>query len=241
MTNENNNFRASAVIAAGGMGLRMGGGRPKQFLSLCGEPLLARALRPFCQCAMISEIVIAAPAGLIEETWDLARAFGMAKVKAVTAGGAARQDSVRAALEACSNPDIVVIHDGVRPFASVSQIEAVAAEAAASGACALGVVPKDTVRLCGPGGEAAGTLDRGSLRLIQTPQGFDYRAIVEAHLDAWRCGAVGTDDAWLVERLGKRVSILPGSYENIKVTTPEDLSYCEWLLRNEAYRTKYTE
>jgi 2-C-methyl-D-erythritol 4-phosphate cytidylyltransferase len=161
--------------------------------------------------------------------------YGFAKVAEVVAGGAERQDSVRHGLLACAaaEADVVLIHDGVRPFFDPGRIDAVAATAARVGGCVVGVPAKDTVKEVRDG-LIRRTPDRAGLWLAQTPQAFRFGVIRDAHEQAWREGFRGTDDASLVERLGQPVAMLEGSYRNIKITTPEDLVVAEAFLKEAA-------
>jgi 2-C-methyl-D-erythritol 4-phosphate cytidylyltransferase len=228
--------KVSAVIAAGGKGLRMGGESPKQYALLGGIPMLARTVEVFCSCPEVDEIVITAPKDCIGLTWEIVDSHCLGKVKAVIPGGATRQESVRLGLASCEEPEVVLIHDGARPFARRSDIEAVIGCARMRGSCALGVASKDTIKECSHLGDVVKTLDRSCLKLIQTPQGFSYRLIAEAHEAAMRDNFTGTDDTQLMERIGYGTMIIEGSYSNIKITTPEDFRYAQWLLDSGAMR-----
>jgi 2-C-methyl-D-erythritol 4-phosphate cytidylyltransferase len=223
-------LRVSAIIAAGGRGVRLGAEVPKQFIPVCGMPLLARSALPFCQCDRIAEIVVTAPCDYVETVWRIAKDFKLLKLTAVVPGGATRQESVRNGIAACKNPQVILTHDSVRPFVTIREIEAVIDGALEHGSCVTGVIPKDTIKSVDSGEMVTQTLDRSILRQIQTPQGFLADILARAHEEAVLDGAEGTDDAWLVERLGLGVHIANGSYENIKVTTKDDLLYCEWRL-----------
>ncbi|MDR1639652.1 MAG: 2-C-methyl-D-erythritol 4-phosphate cytidylyltransferase [Clostridiales bacterium] len=222
--------RVSAIIAAGGRGLRLGAEMPKQFINVCGMPLLAWSAIPFCQCERITEIVVTAPEDYIEMVWQIIHEFKLEKMASVVPGGATRQESVRNGINACKIPDVILTHDSVRPFVTIREIEAVIDGALEYGSCVTGVIPKDTIKAVDCKEIVTRTFDRSALRLIQTPQGFLADILKRAHEEAVLDGAFGTDDAWLVERLGLDVYIAKGSYENIKVTTKDDLMYCEWRL-----------
>ncbi len=221
--------KVSVVIPAAGAGRRMGGPRAKQFLELQGRPILLLTLERFDSSPEIDEIVIAAAADEVDVVRALVRVHGLRKVRSVVPGGKERQDSVWNALEAAAC-DIVLVHDAVRPFVSHHLMSAVAAEAARSGAAVAAVAPKETIKISDGSGIVLSTPDRAHLWVAQTPQGFAYSLLVEAHRQAQKEGYYGTDDASLVERLGAKVSLVQGSYDNIKITTPEDVELAERIL-----------
>lgn len=211
------------LIPAGGVGLRLGGRTPKQFLRIGEATILATTLRHFTRHPAVRAIVIAAPAAHLARTRQAtARLRGRPEVKIVE-GGATRQESVWRALQAApSDAEIVLVHDAVRPFITRALIDAIRTAAAAHGAvlCALPIV--ETVKRV-VDGVVESTLDRSALWAVQTPQGFRAPLLREAHEKARRDGIVGTDDAMLVERLGHPVRVVPGLAENVKITTPADL------------------
>jgi 2-C-methyl-D-erythritol 4-phosphate cytidylyltransferase len=215
--------RVTAILAAAGRGVRLG--TRKQLLELDGKPVAAWSLETFAACALVTDVVIACEADERFEFERLARAHGGAKVRAVVSGGARRQDSVFAAL--CAAPKdsaIVLVHDGARPFVTAEQIERVASATHVSGAAILAVPVKDTVKQAGDGGAVLRTVPRETLWTAQTPQAFAYDVLMRAHMAAERDGFVGTDCAMLVEAAGEAaVQIVEGSYDNMKITTPEDL------------------
>lgn len=218
---------AFAVIVAAGEGRRFGG--PKQFARLGGRPLLELCIEAFAGHAAVGEIVLVLPD--VPSGEALSRRFP--KVAAVVAGGARRQDSVRNGFGAVrgNGRDIVLIHDGARPLAGSALIDRVVEEAARSGA-AVPVLPlEDTVKEVREEGILA-THDRSVLYRAQTPQGFFYEVLEEAFAAADRDGFVGTDEASLVERTGRRVAAVAGEPRNIKITTPLDLRIAEALLES---------
>lgn len=222
--------KANAVIVAAGAGSRMGDGPRKQYRLLAGRPVLAYTLRAFEDTEMIGSIALVVTPG--DEEWcrrDIVERCGCRKVAAVVPGGRERQESVRQGLEALPPAPLVVIHDGVRPFVTREQVEAVVEAAAEHGAATLAVPAKDTVKIGDAAGMAVETLPRERLWLVQTPQAFRRDVILSAHERARAEGFTGTDDASLVERLGGRVALVPGDYANIKITTPEDLTYARAL------------
>jgi 2-C-methyl-D-erythritol 4-phosphate cytidylyltransferase len=224
---------SAAVIVAAGAGRRMGSATRKQYLSLVGEPILARTLRAFEACAAIGAIALVAPADELD--WVAANIIGplgLVTPVRLCPGGRERQDSVRLGLAAL-DPDhrLVAIHDGVRPFVQPDQIEACLRAADRHGAALLAVPVADTLKLSDDGQRVDKTLPRKGVWLAQTPQVFEYQLIARAHQSALDDGVQGTDDAALVERLGRPVYLVAGSRRNIKVTTPEDLALAEAFLR----------
>ncbi|SHJ04292.1 bifunctional 2-C-methyl-D-erythritol 4-phosphate cytidylyltransferase/2-C-methyl-D-erythritol 2,4-cyclodiphosphate synthase [Desulfofundulus thermosubterraneus] len=221
-----------AVVVAAGRSERMGGGVNKQFLPLSGLPVLARSLGVFEEAVPVKGYVLVMAKGEVDRVTRLARReWGCRKLLAVVPGGERRQDSVRKGLEALpAEAEIVLVHDGARPLVGVEELVAVASEAARWGAATLAVPVKDTVKEAGTDGFVVRTLPRESLWLTQTPQGFRCSLLREAHQRAEAEKISATDDASLVEALGHRVKLVPGSYRNIKITTPEDLAVAEALL-----------
>jgi 2-C-methyl-D-erythritol 4-phosphate cytidylyltransferase len=215
------------VIPAAGLGRRMGGATAKQFLLLEGRPVLVRTVERFDSSPVVDEIVLVAPEAECDAVRDLVAPYGFRKLRAVVAGGAERQDSVAEGL-ARVGADIVLVHDAVRPFASHGLIADVASEAVRSGAALAAVRVKETIKVSDGAGKVLATPERGSLWVAQTPQGFASALLREAFSQAAREGFLGTDDASLVERLGVAVTLVEGEYDNIKITTPEDL---EWAAR----------
>ena len=216
---------AFAVIVAAGEGRRFGG--PKQFALLDGRPLLEHCVETFADHAAVGAIVLVVPD--VPSGESLARRFP--KVVAVIAGGARRQDSVRNGFGAIggSGRDVVLIHDGARPLAGSALVGRVIDETGRSGAAVPLLPLEDTVKEVREGG-ILGTHDRSVLYRAQTPQGFFYEVLEEAFAAADRDGFVGTDEASLVERTGRRVSAVAGDPRNIKITTPLDLRIAEALL-----------
>ncbi len=203
-------------------------GREKLFYPLEGVPLLALTLAAFQEHPGIGEIVLVGGDRVrdrLEKEWR--ERYGLTGVAAAVPGGPRRQDSVYNGLKAFdSPPGLVLIHDGDRPFVSRAVISAVLAAAPGGGAVAA-VAVKDTVKRVDGEGVIIDTPDRRELRLAQTPQGFPFPAILEAHQRARREGREVTDDAALAEWAGLRVRVVEGSSDNIKVTTPEDLLLAE--------------
>lgn len=222
----------AAVIPAAGQGRRMGSAIKKQFLLLGGLPVMHHALRVMEESPLIGDVILVVSPDE-EEQCRSTVISGFSKVKAVVTGGEKRQDSVYNGLLALSpTTGLVVIHDAARPFLRLEDLQAVVGAAEVFGAATLAVPVKDTVKATGENGFVDKTLPRSSLWYAQTPQAFQYSLIVAAHRQARDMGYYCTDDAGLVERAGQPVKLVPGSYENIKITTPEDLIMAEALLRH---------
>lgn len=227
-------MKTVAIIPAGGTGERMGGALPKQYLALAGTPILVHTLRIFQDSPFIDEIVVAVPKGDVTDVRkNIVEPYGLTKVSSIIGGGRQRQDSVRNALHSVSGEaEIIVVHDGVRPLVTGALIEKVVRMAGELGAVVVGVEINDTVKRVNAEGKIAQTMPRDSLRLSQTPQAFRREVLVEAYRRAYEDGFYGTDDALLVEKMGVSVWMVPGDRNNIKVTTEEDLIFCETFLRN---------
>ncbi len=229
MKQPNTPRRASAVIAAAGNSSRMGKDTNKQLLFLSGMPILAHTLRAFDAAPEISEIIIVTRSEDLLTIKDLVKEFSIGKVKAIIPGGISRQESVYLGL--CHvQEERVLIHDGARPLISAAEIKGVIEALDSCRAAALGVPVKDTIKQVTNTEMVASTLPRELLRQIQTPQGFYTEDILSAHQKATADGITVTDDCSLAEYIGIPVKIVPGSYQNLKVTTPEDLILAEALL-----------
>lgn len=228
-------MNADAVIVSAGKGSRFLEGKKKQFYSLAGKPILAHTLAPFETCPRIRSIFLVVG----QEDMDFClkeviERYEFQKVSQVVPGGKRRQESVKNGLDALpKDTDIVVIHDGVRPFITQTMIEDSIHSAAQYGAVVLAMPVKDTIKIGLPDGTVLKTLERESLWQVQTPQTFQVSIIRAAYYQAIENGFAGTDDAALVERMGKKVYILPGSYSNIKITTLEDLLWANLLLKKD--------
>ncbi len=220
---------ASAIIVAGGKGIRMRGTVRKQYLEIAGQPVLCHTLRAFAACRSVEQIFLVIPA----QDTDFCREFivsrlGFQEKIRMVIGGKERQDSVYNGLVAAEEyGGIVVIHDGVRPFVLPEQIEATIRCAEQSGASMLGIPVFDTLKQTDESGTVEKTLNRERIWLAQTPQTFRYDLIRRAHESARKAGYFGTDDASLAERLGEKVRMIEGSRFNIKITTPEDLQFAQ--------------
>jgi 2-C-methyl-D-erythritol 4-phosphate cytidylyltransferase len=222
-----------ALIPAAGSGSRMDSTTKKPYLLLNNRPLLYHTLAAFDRAPSIDRIIIAVAPG--EEACcetDVVRKFSFNKQMTVIAGGEVRQESVRRLLEqVVEDAALVLIHDGARPLITVDLIERALAETEKWQATVAAVPVKDTIQVTDGAGFVRETLPREQLWSVQTPQTFTLPLIREAHGKALQDGFVGTDDGSLVERLGKPVKIIMGAYDNIKVTTPEDLIIAEALMK----------
>ncbi len=221
-----------ALVPAAGRGLRMGGQVPKQFLLLGGRPILVQSLRMLQASPVIHEIILAVPQAERQYCLDhIMAADEFSKVTKVVPGGAQRQDSVRHALaEVSEETEIVLVHDAVRPFLTLDMIQEVVDAAVKHGAAIIALPMRDTVKYVGADGVIERTVDRRPLWVAQTPQAFRRAWLEEGHRQALLDGTQATDDADLVELIGKPVVVVEGSGENIKVTRPEDLVIGEAIL-----------
>ena len=219
-------MKTVVIIPAGGTGRRMGGEIPKQYLSLAGIPILAHTLEAFQSSPLVDEILLVVPGGDVAEVRrDVVERYEFSRISLVIAGGKERQDSVRNALVYVRDEhEIILVHDGVRPFVTGALIERAVAGAKAFGAVTVGVPVLDTVKAVDAAGRVVKTVLREGLWLTQTPQAFRREVILAAYDRAAADGFYGTDDASLVERMGIPVRMIPGDADNIKVTTPEDLA-----------------
>ena len=216
---------------AAGSSRRMGG-KDKMFVRLGGKPTLARVVDVFQRCNSIDQIVVIVgkqnfKIGPNDGCRQLAAEQGWSKVIEVCPGGRRRQDSVAAGLRQLSNCEWVVIHDGARPLVTVDLIDNGLAEARETGAAVAAVPVTDTIKVAGDDWIVQETPPRNSLWAVQTPQVFRYDIITKAYR---QITAEVTDDASLAERLGYKVKLYMGSYDNIKITTPDDLTLAEWML-----------
>jgi 2-C-methyl-D-erythritol 4-phosphate cytidylyltransferase len=219
------------LIVAAGAGRRFQASVAKQFVELGGEPLLVRTVRNFNASACIDQIVIVLPATEITEFREALAGYHFEKVVDLIAGGAERQDSVAAGLAWSEEhmPEMILVHDGVRPFAEESLIRRVLIAAREHGAAIPAVRPADTVKRGGEG-FVLETLDREELYLVQTPQAFRAQILRAAYDHARQTGMRATDEAALVEAIGYRVALVEGSPRNMKITRKEDLRVAEMLL-----------
>lgn len=213
----------SAIIVAAGKGTRLGGVK-KQFLHLNGYPMFAYSVRKFSQIGA-NEIIVVVPKEDTDMANNLCHQYSL-HCK-IVAGGATRQQSVQNGFLACSKDGLVAIHDAARPLVSLAELRAVVNKAQTFQAAALGVAVCDTIKKV-KNAKIVATIDRDNLYCIQTPQVFDkqlYAAAVSSHPKDF------TDDCQLIEALGHPIALVLGSKHNIKITTPEDLKYAEFVLK----------
>ena len=223
--------KVCTIIAAAGSGSRMSINFNKQFIKVKDKPLLYYTLKAFDKNPFVDNIIITAKENeiaFIKE--EIVYKYKFSKVLDIIPGGKERQDSVFNALKYLNDFDIVLIHDGARPFVSQEIIENGIKNAIKFGATACGVKPKDTMKLKGEDGFSFGTLNRDELFSVQTPQCFKYELIFQAHKRAFEQGNKYTDDTAVIESYGRSVYLYEGSYENIKITTPEDLIFANRIV-----------
>jgi 2-C-methyl-D-erythritol 4-phosphate cytidylyltransferase len=219
------------IIPAAGQGKRMGAGKNKLLLTLEGVPILIHTLRVFEADAECSGIILAINPSDEQEFKSLLKEYGIHKVSSLVTGGKERQDSVYNGLMAVHSLDgIVLVHDAARPFIRIETIHNLVEAASKDGGSIVAVPVKDTIKKAA-NGRVAETVERSSLWSVQTPQAFRASVLLEAHNKAMREQFIGTDESSLVERIPHRVSIIEGDYDNIKLTTPEDLYFAEAILR----------
>jgi 2-C-methyl-D-erythritol 4-phosphate cytidylyltransferase len=219
-------MKVTAVIPAAGAGKRMN--TKKQFLEINGRPLLSITVSVFEECQSIDDIIVVAARDDIEAVKEMLK--DLRKVRDIVEGGPERQDSVYNGLKDISkesDDDLAVIHDGARPLVTKEIISKAVTEAKVSKAVVVGVPAKDTIKTVTPDNMTLETLDRGSLWLVQTPQVFQLSVIKQINYRA-------TDDSKLVERMGIPVKMIMGSYDNIKITTIEDVAIAESILNRRA-------
>ncbi len=212
--------------------MRMGSGTRKQYLFIGGRPILSCTLLAIDACPMIQSIYLAVPEDDIAFCQDrIVAPLPLKSTVQLVAGGKERQNSVCNALEAIDGKaQVVVIHDGVRPFIRQDRIAACIEAAISAGAASLGIPASDTLKSVDRDGNIIETIPRESVWLTQTPQAFSYELIRSAHDAARACGFAGTDDASLVQRQGHNVRMVRGAATNIKITTPEDIILADAIL-----------
>jgi 2-C-methyl-D-erythritol 4-phosphate cytidylyltransferase len=232
--------RIAAIVPAAGLGTRMGAEMPKQFLELDGVPLIMFTLRRLAACSAITEFFISTRADDVLVLQSMVAKAGLGKPARVVHGGDTRQQSVANALaQADPSTEIVLVHDAVRPFVTVPQIERVIAEARARGAAILGIPAIDTVkevkRASLPEDVAliSATIPRERIVLAQTPQAFSYALLRDAFKKAQEDGVTASDEAAVVERFGHEVFVVLGSERNFKITRPADMELAAFYLEQE--------
>ena len=229
---QHSDSRVGAVVVAAGKSTRMNG-VDKVFTLILGVPLVAYSLDQLEAFPSVAEIVLVLSPDSLDQGQDLLRLRGYQKVSHVCAGGERRQDSVRCGLELLAQCRWVIIHDGARPCLDQGILQRGLTAVEDCGAAVAGVPVKDTIKQVSPKGDITGTPDRDRLWAAQTPQIFEFALLWDAHQ---RCTQPVTDDAAMVESLGHPVKMFLGSYENLKVTTPEDLAVAETFLKPQRLR-----
>ncbi len=227
-----------AIVPAAGLGKRFKSPVKKTFVDLKGIPLIIHTLMRLCEEKVITEVVPVLGGEDIDNGFDLIRQYGLHKIRRIAPGGKERQDSIYNALKlieqnGIESGSILLIHDGVRPFIPEGLIEKLIEELKNYDGAIPGLPVKETLKEAALDGTVISTVDRERFWTVQTPQAFYFDTIKKAYDAAYTKGFYATDDAALVERLGGRVKIVPGSPLNIKVTTPEDRDMVEHLLAKE--------
>jgi 2-C-methyl-D-erythritol 4-phosphate cytidylyltransferase len=222
----------TAIIAAAGTGSRMASDRPKQFLQLAGMPIVFHTLKRFEECDSIHEVIVVLPATESANFLSLTERFNLRKLAKVVPGGPTRADSVKRGLMAIrsATAEIVAVHDGVRPFVTVEEIQETIVSAQQHGAAILVAPVTDTIKEVTDQTVVA-TLNRERLRRALTPQCFRYDLLRKAYEKVDVNDASLTDESSLVERLGEQVVVVEGSARNIKITTQADLTMAELIMR----------
>jgi len=224
------------ILAAAGLGTRMAGPRPKQFVALDGVPILVHSLRAFAAVPRVTAIYVAVRKAEMERTEAQVAEFGFARRVQMVEGGEKRQESVSHALAAlpAEPDDIVLVHDAVRPLIDAATIERTIDAVAETGAAIVGLPAVDTIKQVertAHGALITATIPREFIVQAQTPQGFRYGLLQRAFAEAEADGFVGTDEASVVERAGLSVAVVHGSQVNLKITQPGDLELAEFYLR----------
>lgn len=232
-------MRCAAVILAGGSGKRMGTAVPKQYMEISGKPVLSYSLKTFSESELVDEIIVVAGEGYVEKVQnDIVDLYGFHKVSSVIKGGAERYNSVARGLEALSDKtDYVFIHDGARPFVSAHTIERCLHYAVKFRASVAAVPSKDTVKIADDDSMIQQTPDRAHVWLVQTPQTFEYLMIRDAYRrlgddeDRLRAAGIAVTDDTMVAKMYADVDarLVESSYDNIKITTPEDMETAEMI------------
>ncbi len=220
----------SVVIVAGGKGTRMGADINKVLLSVAGKEIISRTIEVFEACRLVDEIIIVTAVCDIEAVEKIVHRDGYTKVSHITEGGRLRQNSVYNGLRLASG-DIVLIHDGARCLVTAEEIERVISDTEQFGSAAVGVRVKDTLKAIDENGNIISTIDRDRAVHIQTPQGFKTSEIKTLHERAVSDNITVTDDCSIFEYYNKTVHLTEGSYDNIKLTTPEDMAVAEEILK----------
>lgn len=219
----------TAIFPAAGASRRMGAGTNKIFLELCGESVLVRTLKTFSQSERINFLIVVT--NEVETVTEILKATPNLKPFAVTAGGSERQYSIANGLKLVpAETKTILVHDAARPLVTLETIEKVIDAAEKFGGAIAAVPEKNTIKIINAEGFVKSTPPRADLVAVQTPQGFSKEILMRAYEQAAQDNFLGTDDASLVERIGGKIKIVPDSYKNIKITTPEDIKIAETFL-----------
>ena len=222
----------TVIIPAAGQGNRMRCSNNKIFLPLVDIPMFVHSVLTFSSCSEVDNMIVVVALDEAEQVESILHGFPGLKNWQVVVGGSERQYSIANAIKVVSEKtDVILVHDGARPLLQEECVKDIIQAVRQYKAAVVAVPVKDTIKTVDDNGWVTGTLERRTLWSIQTPQGFDGKLLRQAYNKAEADGYVGTDDASLVERLGVKVKVIPGSYENIKVTTPEDLIIASALLK----------
>lgn len=225
----------AAIVLAAGRGKRMNSTVHKQYLLLQGKPVLYYSLKTFEECPFIDEVVLVTGEGEISYCQkEIVEKFGFSKVCAVVPGGKERYHSVYEGLKALKEPDYVYIHDGARPFVDQEMLIRTRKTVLESQACVVGMPVKDTIKISDGEQNAVETPERSKVWMVQTPQVFSYPLIYRAYKKLIDGNIQNvTDDAMVLELMEQRqAKLVEGSYQNIKITTPEDLLIAECFCQN---------
>lgn len=225
--------RISAVVLSAGSGRRMGTEVPKQYLDLCGRPVLAWTLQAFQDCPQVSDIVLVT--GQRDQDRcrrEIVDAYGLTKVSRIVPGGSSRGESVLCGLRQMNpKPSFVLVHDGARPLLDQVCLGRLIDAVRENGAAILAVPARDTIKVADEGDWVLSTPDRATLRQVQTPQAFVYELIRDAYERAIRDGVLVTDDSMAAEYAGcRKIKLVEGSPANLKITTPEDMVVARALI-----------
>lgn len=221
------------VIPAAGQGKRMKAGKNKLFIELSGIPIIVYTLRVFEEDPECRGIILSINPAEKDYFNQLIAAYGLKKVKKLVMGGKERQQSVYNGLQHAEE-DIILVHDGARPFINLGQISELTAAASLHGGAVIAVPVKDTIKKAA-NKEVVETVERSSLWAVQTPQAFRVSILKSAYEQAEAEAFLGTDDASLLERINEQVVIIEGNYDNIKITTQEDLYFAEAILHKQQH------
>lgn len=219
-------IKTAVIIAAAGSGSRMKSNKKKQFIEIEGKPILIHTLEKFEAAKSVSAVFISTGKDDVDQCRSIVKKYGLTKIKKIVIGGSERQFSVyNALLEIDKDFDVILVHDAARPFVNPEDIDRVVKCCSTYDGCVLGVKAKDTIKQCGVDEIITSTPNRNCLWYAQTPQGFKRNVIFSAYRQAINENYLATDDAALAEHYGWKIKMLEGSYNNIKITTPDDLNF----------------